>query len=186
MPKLLRARPAYDEQEERLVRKLAASRHGPADWIIHAKIVVRSWDGERVETIAQELDCSPPTVRRRLHRFDVKGTLGLGDRPRTGRPRRLTAEDDSRILALARSTPPGKLKRLSSGELDVRDEQGAAHWSLNALAGAAQEGGNKAQTQPGSPHLPDAQECAGVERTVGGRAMIKILSQKGSGRQPLH
>lgn len=141
MPKILRARPAHDEQEERWVRKMAASRHGPADWIVHAKIVTRSWDGEQVETIAQELDCSPQTVRRRLHRFDIKGIEGLGDRPRTGRPRRLTMADDSRIIALARSTPPGKLKRLSSGELDVRDEQAAAHWSLNALTDAAQKGG---------------------------------------------
>ncbi|HEU5376415.1 MAG TPA: helix-turn-helix domain-containing protein [Ktedonobacteraceae bacterium] len=81
-------------------------------------------DGELVEEIAKDLDCSPQTVRRRLHRFDVEGIEGLGDRPRPGRPRRLTAEDDSRIVALARSAPPRKLERLSSGELDVRDEQG--------------------------------------------------------------
>ena len=37
MPKLLRARAAQDEKEERWVRKLASSRHGPADWILHAK-----------------------------------------------------------------------------------------------------------------------------------------------------
>lgn len=141
MPKILRARPARDEQEERWVRKMAASRHGPADWIVHAKIVVYSWDGERVESIALDLECSPQTVRRRLHRFDIEGIEGLGDRPRTGRPRRLTTEDDSQIIALARSAPPGKLKRLSSGELDVRDVQGAAHWSLNALTDEAQKGG---------------------------------------------
>src|SRR5690349_3554616 len=141
MPKILRARAAHNEQEERWVRKMAASRHGPADWIVHAKMVARSWDGERAETIAKELDCSPQTVRRRLHRFDGEGIEGLGDRPRPGRPRHLTTEDDSRILALARSAPPGKLERLSSGELDVRDEQGEAHWSLDALAHAAQEAG---------------------------------------------
>lgn len=123
------------------MRKMAASRHGPTDWVVHAKMVVRSWEGERVETIAQDLNCSPQTVRRRLHRFDAEGIEGLGDRPRTGRPRRLTEEEDSRLLALAHSAPPGKLKRLSSGELDVRDEQGAAHWSLNALTDAAQKGG---------------------------------------------
>jgi transposase len=141
MPKILQARPACDEQEERWVRKMAASRHGPADWIVHAKMVAHSWDGERVETIAQELNCSAQTVRRRLHHFEVDGIEGLGDRPRTGRPRRLTAEDDSRIIALARSAPPGKLERLSSGELDVREEKGAAHWSLNALADAVQGAG---------------------------------------------
>jgi transposase len=141
MPKLLRARPARDEQEERWVRKMAASRHGPADWIVHAKMVARSWEGEQVEAIAKDLECSPQTVRRRLHRFEIEGIEGLGDRPRPGRPRRLTAEDDSRILALARSVPPGKLERLSSGELDVREVKGAAHWSLDALADAAKASG---------------------------------------------
>jgi transposase len=139
MPKILRARAAHDEKEERWVRKLAGSRHGPADWIVHAKIVASSWDGERVEEIAQALDCSPQTVRRRLHRFNAEGIEGLGDRPKAGRPRRLTAEDDSRIMALARSTPPGKLARLSDGSLDARNEQGAAQWSLDTLAQAANE-----------------------------------------------
>src|SRR5215469_11642006 len=141
MPKILRARAAQDEKEERWVRKLAASRHAPADWILHAQIIVRSWNGERVEAIAKELDCSPQTVRRRLHRVDAEGVEGLGDRPKAGRPRRLTTKDDSRIIALARSTPPGKLERLSDGSLDVREEQGAAQWSLDALVQAAQEVG---------------------------------------------
>ena len=141
MPKILRARAAHDEKEERWVRKMAGSRHGPADWSVHAKIVARSWDGERVEAIAKALDCSPQSVRRRLHRFDVEGIEGLGDRPKAGRPRRLTTEDDSRIIALARSTPPGELERLSDGSLDARDEQGAAQWSLDALAQAAKEAG---------------------------------------------
>ena len=141
MPKTLRARAAHDEQEERWVRKLATSRHGPADWVLHARIVVASWDGQRVEAIARQLHCSAQTVRRRLHRFDAEGIEGLGDRSRSGRPRRLRAEDDSRILALARQTPPGRLERLSDGSLDVRDEQGSAQWSLNALVQAAKEAG---------------------------------------------
>lgn len=78
MPKILRARAPQDEKEERWVRKLAASRHGPADWIVHARMVARSWDGERVEAIAAELACSPQTVGRRLHRFDALGIEGLG------------------------------------------------------------------------------------------------------------
>ena len=61
--------------------KLAASRHGPADWILHARMVAKSWDGERVEGIAQELHCRAQTVRRRLHRFNAEGIEGLGDRP---------------------------------------------------------------------------------------------------------
>src|SRR5215470_14456608 len=140
MPKILRARAAQDEKEERWVRKLAASRHAPADWILHAQIIVRSWNNERMEAIAQELDCSPQTVRRRLHRFDAEGIEGLGDQPKSGRPRRLTTEDDSRIIALVRQAPPGRLERRAD-EMVARDEDGSAQWSLDALAQAAKEVG---------------------------------------------
>ncbi len=45
MPKILRVREAHDDEEEKQVRKLAGSRHGPADWILHARMVLRSWNG---------------------------------------------------------------------------------------------------------------------------------------------
>lgn len=141
MPKILRARPTQDEQEARFVRKVAASRHGPADWIQHAKMVVRSWEGWRVEAIAADLHCSGQTVRRRLHRFATEGIEGLGDRPRPGRPRRLTVEDDSHLIALVHTAPPGRLVRQRSGTLVADDEEGAAQWSLSALAQAAKEAG---------------------------------------------
>ena len=141
MPKILRARAAQDEKEERWVSKLAASRHGPADWILHARMVAKSWDGERVEGIAQELHCSAQTVRRRLHRFDAEGIEGLGDRPKPGRPRRLTAADDSKLIALVSQAPPGRLVTQEDGTMVAHDEQGSAQWSLNALAQAAKEAG---------------------------------------------
>jgi transposase len=141
MPKILRARAAQDEHEEKQVRKLAASRHGPADWLLHARMVVRSWDGERVEAIAQELHCSAQAVRRRFHRFEREGIDGLGDRPKAGRPRRLTAADDSKLIALVKQTPPGRLERYADGSLEAKDEQKAAQWSLDALAQAAREAG---------------------------------------------
>ncbi len=141
MPKILRVRAAHDEREEKQVRKLAGSRHGPADWILHARMVARSWDGERVEAIAQELQCSPQTVRRRLHRFDAEGIEGLGDRPKPGRPRRLTVEEDSQLIALVRKDPPGRLVRQRDGTMVARKVEGEAQWSLNALARAAKAAG---------------------------------------------
>jgi transposase len=141
MPKILRVRAPHDEKEEKQVRKLAASRHGPADWLLHARIVARSWDGERVEAIAKELHCHPQTVRRRLHRFDIEGIEGLGDRPKLGRPRRLTAEDDSKLIALVHQAPPGRLVTQGDGTMVARDEEGEAQWSLNALTQAAKEAG---------------------------------------------
>jgi transposase len=138
MPKILRVRAAQGEQEERQVRKLAASRHGPADWIIHARMVVLSWDGKQVEAIAEEVECRAQTVRRRLHRFDAEGIEGLGDRPHSGRPSRLTEAERSKLIALVRKAPPGRLER-QADELVARDEAGSAQWSLNALAQAAKE-----------------------------------------------
>ena len=140
MPKILRVRAAQDEQEERQVRKLATSRHGPADWIMHARMVASSWDGKRVETIAKEVQCSAQTVRRRLHRFATEGIEGLGDRPRSGRPSRLTQRERSQLIAMVRPAPPGRLERYAD-ELRAREEEGSAHWSLDALAQAAQQAG---------------------------------------------
>jgi transposase len=141
MPKILRVRAAQDEQEARQVRRLAASRHGPADWIIHARMVARSWEGERVEAIAKQLQCRAQTVRRRLHRFDAEGIEGLGDGSRSGRPRRLTETERSKLIALVSKAPPGRLETQADGTMVARDEEGSAQWSLNALAQAAKEAG---------------------------------------------
>ena len=141
MPKLLFARAAADTAEERKVRKLAASRHAPADWIARAKMVARSWDGLRTSAIAAALGCHPQTVRERLARFNAEGLDGLGDLPGAGRKRRLTEAERGRILALASATPPGKLLPRSEGPMVARDEEGDAHWTLDALVAAAAERG---------------------------------------------
>ncbi len=88
-----------------------------------------------------ELHCSPQTVRRRLHRFDDEGIDGLGARPKPGRPRRLTTQDDSKLIALVRQPPPGRLVTQRDGTMVAREEAGEAQWSLNALARAAKEAG---------------------------------------------
>lgn len=137
MPKLLHARPPLDAGEERQVRKLAGSRHAPGDWIARAQMVARSWDGLRTRAIAAELGCHPQTVRERLARFDAEGLEGLGDRPGPGRKPRLTEGERSAIIALARAAPPGRPVRGRDGSLEPADPEGAAHWTLDALADAA-------------------------------------------------
>ena len=81
------------------------------------------------------------SVRRRLHRFDAEGFEGLGDRPRPGRPRRLTHADDSALIALVHTAPPGRLERQRDGSLVAEDEKPEAHGSRSALAQAAKEAG---------------------------------------------
>jgi transposase len=140
MPKLLAARRPRDEVEERQVRKLAGSRHAPGDWILRARMVALSWAGLRVPAIASELRCHPQTVRERLGRFNAEGIEGLGDRPGAGRKPRLTEAERGTIIAVARSTPPGRPviqgDRLVAEELD-----GDAHWTLDALTEAVRAAG---------------------------------------------
>jgi len=139
MPKLLRARPPLDADEERRVRKLAGSRHAPGDWIRRARMVPRSWDGLRTSAVAAELGCHPQTVRERLTRFNAEGLDGLGDRPGAGRKPRLTEAERSTLVALARSTPPGRPIQWPDGRLTPVDDrpEAPAQWTLDGLVDAA-------------------------------------------------
>jgi transposase len=141
MPKLLYARDPQDTLEEQKVRKLANSRHAPADWIGRARMIVLSWSGLRTRAIAAQLGCHPQTVRERIHRFNTEGIDGLGDRPGSGRKPRLTETERSWIISLVATDPPGRLVRGAGGELEARDEQKEAHWTLDALTAAAREHG---------------------------------------------
>jgi transposase len=141
MPKQVKARAAHDPQEERKVRKLAGSHHAPADWKCHAQMVLLSWDGKTPNEIAAELGCHPQTVRIHLKRFTLEGIAGLGMRAGSGRKSRLTEQERSRILALARQEPPGHLEARADETMVARDEEGSAQWSLNALTQAAHEAG---------------------------------------------
>src|SRR5919202_764092 len=141
MPKLLRARPPVDTQEERQVRKLAGSRHAPGDWIRRARMSARSWDRLRTAEIARELHCHPQTVRERILRFNAEGLDGLGDRPGPGRKPRLTEAERSVIVGLVATQPPGRLLTPAEGTLVATDPEREAHWTLNALTAAARERG---------------------------------------------
>jgi transposase len=96
----------------------------------------------RTGAIAEELACHPQTVRERIQSFNDRGVDGLGMKPGSGRKPRLSEAERSVIIALARTTPPGKLvPEPDSGELQARDEEGVAEWTLDALAEAARSQG---------------------------------------------
>ena len=139
---LLYARPPTDPAEERALCKLAAARHAPASLIQRARIITASWDGASVPELAERVGCHPKTVYKWLHRFnDAHGIDGLADLPRPGLPRRLTEHERGRIIALARSQPPGRLHQGGEGLGAPADPEAPAHWTLDALAAAAQAEG---------------------------------------------
>ena len=141
MPKFVRARPPLDDGEARKIRQLAGARHAPADWIERSRIIALSWEGLAVPAIADRTGRHENTVRGWLHRFNAAGVDGLGDRPGAGRKRRITEAERSRIIAMARSVPPGRLDRDGAGELSADDEGGPAQWTLDTLAQAARDAG---------------------------------------------
>ncbi|MFE9934564.1 helix-turn-helix domain-containing protein [Streptomyces sp. NPDC005533] len=66
---------------------------------------------------------------------------GAGDRPVSGRPRRLPEAERSRIVALVRQAPPGCLTRGEDGGPAADDEADAREWTLESLAQAARQAG---------------------------------------------
>ena len=141
MPRYRSARPPADQGEARQVRQLAHSRHAPADWIVHAKMVVRSWEGQRTREIAQALGCHPQTVRDRLHAFNERGLEGLGMKPGAGRKPRLSEQERSTILALVKTLPPGQPTYERTGEVQALEPDAASEWTLDTLSAAARERG---------------------------------------------
>jgi transposase len=137
----LYARPPTDPVEERTLRRLASARHAPASLIQRARIITASWDGASVAELAQRLGCHPKTVYKWLHRFNAHGLDGLADLPRPGLPRRLSETERGRIIALARTAPPGRLHQGGEGLLAPDQPEAPAHWTLDALAEAAQAEG---------------------------------------------
>jgi transposase len=138
----LSARPPATPAEERTLRKVASARHAPASLIQRARIITASWDGASVAEVADRLGCHPKTVYKWLHRFNaVQGIDGLADLPRPGLPRRLTETERGRIIALARTEPPGRLDQGGEGLLAPTQPEAPAHWTLDALAQAAQAEG---------------------------------------------
>lgn len=51
----------------------------------------------------------------------------------------MTTEDDSKLIALVRQAPSGRLVTQRDGTMVAREEEGETQWSLNALARAVQE-----------------------------------------------
>lgn len=86
-----------------------------------ARIVLRSADGRSGLQICAELGVSRPMVTCWLDRYSVEGVACLAeDRPRSGRPKRITIADEAAIVARTLETRP------PSG----------THWSTRLMAQA--------------------------------------------------
>jgi transposase len=130
---VLHAGPSRDEDERAVVRRLSRARKAPRGVVMRARMVELSWARLWVPAIADELGCGQKTVRRWLHRFNRYGLEGLEDLGGQGRKRRITEAERSRIIALVKQVPPGRLEVQPGGDLRAADEGGPAEWTLDSL-----------------------------------------------------
>ncbi|MEU9979331.1 helix-turn-helix domain-containing protein [Streptomyces sp. NPDC051014] len=149
---VLWARPERDEAERAVVRRLSRARKAPRDVVMRARMIELSWSGLRVPAIAVELGCSQKTVRCWLHRFNRAGLQGLDDLGEQRRKRRITEQEQSRIISLVKTLPPGRLRWEPVGELWAFGESGPAEWTLDSLAAQAQAQGIEVGPLAGAPH----------------------------------
>jgi transposase len=96
-----------------------------------AEIVLAIAGGDSVSGAARRLGVSRPTVIKWRDRFATDGMAGLGDQPRSGRPKTV---DDAQIIAATLDPPPAKLavthwsSRLLARQLGIGDATVARAW----------------------------------------------------------
>lgn len=91
----------------------------PQAVVLRCRIVLQAAQGTANNELARQLSTSLPTVLLWRRRFLEHGLLGiLEDKPRSGRPRRITPEKEAAIVEATRSTKP----------------KHATHWSVRSLA----------------------------------------------------
>ncbi len=61
--------------------------------------------GQRLQTVSDALQFTYSALRKWVHRFATHGTLGLVDRPRSGRPPKLTSELEKHLKRLVDQDP---------------------------------------------------------------------------------
>src|SRR5256885_9824342 len=84
--------------ERALLEQWTRARTTPRRLVERARIVLASADGQG-DAICALLNVSRPTVTRWLDRYDAEGAAGLvADRPRSGRPKRITPAREAAII----------------------------------------------------------------------------------------
>jgi transposase len=109
--------------ERALLEQWTRARTTPRRVVERARIILASADGHGGEAICTMLNVSRPTVSRWLDRYDAEGAAGLvADRPRSGRPKRITPAREAAIIdATLHTAPP----------------DGGTHWSTRVMAAQA-------------------------------------------------
>lgn len=99
------ARSEVTSEDREAVKRLAHSRTAPVRAVELAQVVQAALDGAPIEEIAARLHLACNTVCLWLHRFEVRGLVGLEVQPRGGRRSTYSREQVGEIVATALTDP---------------------------------------------------------------------------------
>ena len=107
------------ETDRRELAVLSGSRAAPQGVAIRARIVLGAADGVANKVLARQLSTSLPTVLLWRRRFEEEGLVGiLEDRPRPGRPKQISADQEAALIEKTLHSRP----------------KNATHWSVRLMA----------------------------------------------------
>jgi len=98
--------PNCSNEDRRILTEWARSRTQESRLVERAQIILKCLDGESVGHIAHAMHIRPNTVIDWRRRFAEKGTAGLRDRPRSGKPRRYREDFRNQVLKTLELSPP--------------------------------------------------------------------------------
>ena len=113
-------RVVLDDDHRRELRRIRRSKRSLGQLAQRARIVLACAEGLPDRQVAARLGVNPKMVAKWRKRFLEGGVAELDDKPRTGRPRRITDADVRAIVSKTLSPPPAASK----------------HWTATAMAAA--------------------------------------------------
>ena len=103
----------------RELTQLTGARNAPQGIVLRARIVLGAADGVGNKVLSRQLSTSLPTVLLWRRRFQEGGLVGiLEDRPRSGRPKEITADQEAAVIDKTLHSTP----------------KNATHWSVRMMA----------------------------------------------------
>jgi transposase len=123
MPLPAAARLVLSEADRKELRAMIPLRSTPRGVVLRINIVLGAADGVANRLLARKLGTSVPTVLLWRKRYQSEGLVGLlEDRPRSGRPKRISEERETAIVEATMKTLP----------------KDATQWSVRAMAATQQ------------------------------------------------
>lgn len=108
-----------NSEERRELLRVAGLRSIPQSVALRARIILGAAEGIGNKVLARQLTTSLPTVLLWRGRYQAEGLAGiLEDRPRSGRPKEITPEQEAALIEKTLHSTPGN----------------ATHWSVRLMA----------------------------------------------------